>query len=141
MHALRKSQDGGHESPTAFPAAGVSARLEGTLSVFNPEARLWGWASSWVVWSDHSATLIAIPRLNLTHSPVTQLVHQRAFPDVFTGCRFCGPGVNFVEFHTLAASFPLYRDGQPEVRQMLAVLHGGSGTLAKLLRVGSRLLT
>jgi len=86
-------------------------------------------------------TLVVIPKLHLSQRAIYQLVHVRGYTDVFGGCLFRGASLNWARFQVFGAGFPFYKTGRPEMHNVFTCLEGGTADIAKIIRLGSSLLT
>jgi hypothetical protein len=140
MSEMRKSADGGRQR-TASAAPADEAPWLDNLTVCNSEGELWGWTNRWKRKTTPQFTLVIIPTLCLAQRPVHQLVHVRAYADVFKGCFLQGEGVDEARFNVLGATFPFYRTGRSAIDQMILTLEGSTGDLSKIIQLGTALLT
>ena len=140
MSTLRKSSDGSDQRPPGSAAAQGTAWLE-ALEIKNKEGELWGWSNKWAIREAGKLKVAIIPRLCLSPRPTYQLVHVRGYLDVFQGCQLHSPGLEATPFLMIGAVFPLYKTGQPELHQMIASIRGGFADLAKIIELGTSVLT
>ena len=140
MPEVSQSMHGSGEQSSTSAKAGEAPWL-GDLKLYGPNGEIWGWAQRWKHKSLPEGDLVVIPRLYLAQTPMYRLVHMRSYPDTFSGCRFCAPGLVFTAFQIYGAFFPFYKTGRPELHQGVTALEGSTTHLPEIIRFATKLLT
>ena len=140
MPEMSKSVHGSGDEPAGVGPASEASWL-GDLKVYAPDGTVWGWAERWRAQTIRGSVVVVIPRLHLAQRPVYRLVHVRGYRDVFAKCCFSGPGLTMVPFEIYGADFNFYKDGRPEIHQVVTALGGGMAEMTEIIRVATELLT